>query len=439
MEISEKEIEEFFTLLRFQSVGKGSGESRSCAEWLRERLKEAGFAAELWETAGSPVLFGEKKCGEEGRPTLLLYNHYDVQPADPFEEWETPPFEPTLKEGTIYARGAQDNKGQLFYTLLALRELEKLPVNVKWLIEGEEESGSAGLEALLPEKRGRLKADCLAIVDGGIPSMKSPAVTLGARGIATFEVSVEGSKSDLHSGTYGGIVVNPLHALVAMLAALRDGAGKIRIPGFYDEVALLNAEERELIDFSFDKERFRQEFGAEPSGGEKTFSPRERATVRPTLEINGIFGGYAGEGFKTVIPAKAFAKLSCRLVADQDPQKISESAAAFLKQCAPEGVRIEVRPLHSGRPFRSNPKSGIVKAFAAAYEEVLQKRCRYMLEGGSVPVAAALAEAAGAETAMIGLGLPGDRIHAPNEHFSLDRLLAGKKIVASALCKLIRI
>ena len=379
------------------------------------------------------------KAGPD-QPTLLIYNHYDVQPVDPLDKWESPPFEPTIREGSVYARGAQDNKGQCTYVLQALRALIEtegsLPINVKLCIEGEEEVGSAGLSKLLKQKEthDKLKADTLAIVDVGIRKPDIPAVTLGTRGIVTMDVEVQGTHTDLHSGSFGGLVYNPIHALVNILSKARDETGKIAIPGFYDDVKELTPEQKEQITLSFDAKEFEKTFGAKPTGGEQAFSPLERTGIRPTLEINGINGGYTGAGFKTVIPSTAHAKISCRLVPDQDPEKIGKLVARFIEQNTPDGVTVNV-DLHPGvgKAVRSNPSSKSVQAFSQAYSEVFGKPTEYTFEGGSIPIVPELQQACGGEVVLLGLGLEDDNIHAPNEHFSLDRIEKGLLVISRAI------
>lgn len=431
---------EYFTFLSFPSVSSEEIYKKdllNCQKWLTKYIEEIGLKTEVWKTPVHPVIFASYEVSPD-QPTLLIYNHYDVQPSDPLPLWETPPFEPRVKDGEVYARGAQDNKGQCFYVLQALKTLflrdGKLPINIKLCIEGEEENGSVGLEAILESKREALKADYLAIVDLGIPSKDTPAITLGVRGIVTMDLEVEGSNVDLHSGSHGGAVFNPIHALVKLLNSLRDEQGKISVPGFYDAIVEMNQSEKEQIDFSFNEEKYRTEFNAEASGGEKTLPAGIRLGLRPTVEINGIWGGYTGDGFKTVIPAKAFAKISCRLVPNQDPMKIGQLVKDFLEKQAPKGLRVKVNIHPGGGPSaRSNPSSKVVKAFSKAYSEVFQKPCRFILSGASIPIVTKLSETSGAETVLVGLGLPTDRIHAPNEHFGLDRIEKGTLIMARAI------
>jgi acetylornithine deacetylase/succinyl-diaminopimelate desuccinylase-like protein len=435
----------YFRLLSFASISTEADFSSSvidCANWLEQELKGLGFNVEQWHPInGHPILFATySKAGKE-KPTLLIYNHYDVQPVDPVEAWDTPPFSPSLRNGEVYARGAQDNKGQLFYVLeslkLLIEETGTLPINIKLCIEGEEEIGSPSLNTLLMEKKDALKADYLAIVDLGMRQPQVPSLTLGIRGIVTLDVHVQGSAVDLHSGSHGGLAANPNQALIALLASLHDQDGRVTIPGFYDDIVELTPQEKEVISFHFDPSAYEKESGAKPVGGEKEYLPLERAWLRPTLEINGISGGYTGQGFKTVIPAHAHAKLSCRLVANQDPKKIGQLVANYLMQHSPQGVHISaVVHSGSGKSIKVSPHSTVVKAFSKAFDTVFGNSCEYIYEGASIPITAALAEVSGAETILLGLGLITDHIHAPNEHFGVDRLEKGMLVMAQAIVNL---
>jgi acetylornithine deacetylase/succinyl-diaminopimelate desuccinylase-like protein len=441
--IQEDALNDYLTFLRFKSIStdlKYKEETIRCARWLQDYVKQIGFETELWETPGYPVIFASHNGAGPSKPTLLIYNHYDVQPADPLSEWDSPPFEPIMRDGEVFARGAQDNKGQCFYVLQALKALLKhnpaFPINIKLCIEGEEEIGSPQLAALLKEKdkQKKLKADYLAIVDTGLPDKETPAITLGVRGIVTMEVRVQGSSADLHSGSHGGLVYNPLHALVEMLAKLRDKEGKITIPGFYEDVLEMTQKEKSQIAFDFDEKKYEAMFGVKSHGGEKALAPLERAWNRPTLEINGIAGGYGGIGFKTVIPSKAIAKISCRLVPDQDPHKIGNLVAKYLKEIAPKEVAVEVEIFNGvGKAIRANPFSKVVKAFSMAYEELFQKPCKNIFEGASIPIVTELAEVSQSEVILLGFGLPDDQIHAPNEHFGVDRLEKGFLVLSLAI------
>lgn len=437
----EKAIEDYFAFLRFQSISSEpeyKEQVNACAAWLCGYLKKMDFTVKLWPTEGHSVIFASHlKAGPE-KPTLLIYNHYDVQPVDPLEAWTSPPFEPTIKNGQVYARGAEDNKGQCFYTLLALKALLErdgtLPINIKLCIEGEEECGSHGLSTILKHKQQELEADYLAIVDLGMQKPLEPCITLGIRGITTMDVEVQGTKTDLHSGSNGGIAYNPIHALVKILSSLRDANGKVTVPGFYDDVEELSKKDKEQINFDFDAAEYEKTFGGKATGGEQNFTPLERAWIRPTIEINGISGGYSGTGFKTVIPAKASAKVSCRLVPHQNPRQVGQLVADYLTSQAPEGTSVNVH-LHpgGGTAIRANPNSNVVQAFAKAYAEVFRAPCQFIFEGGSIPIVTELAKASGSDIVLLGLGLPDDQIHAPNEHFGLDRIENGFLILARGI------
>lgn len=433
------QLEDFIEFLSIPSISSESAfakETERCAHWVQNRLDKLGFKTELWKTEKHPIVFAEKIVDPK-KPTLLIYNHYDVQPVDPLELWETPPFEPKIKDGMVFARGAQDNKGQCFYVLEALRHLKEkggFPINIKLCIEGEEECGSESLHKIIASKQKELKSDYTVIVDLGIPGAGIPAVTLGTRGMITFELEVHGSKGDLHSGSHGGLAYNPIFALVKILSEVKNGSGKITIPGFYDDVEPFSDADREKIAFDFHESDYKNNFGILPTGGETHLHPLERNWLRPTFEINGISGGYTGDGFKTVIPAKAFAKISCRLVPGQSPAKIAALLKDYFEKKAPPGTRAVVH-LHGegGEAARSNPSSKGVQAFAHAYSEVFGTPCKYILEGASIPIIPKLAKYSGGEPILVGLGLPTDNIHAPNEHFSIDRLEKGAQMIVKAI------
>ena len=425
-------IDDYYRFLRFQSVSSEpqyKSEVLACAEWAVNYLAAGGFAVESWPTSGYPVIFAEYSGAGPDKPTVLFYGHYDVQPVDPVELWSSPPFEPTVRDGEVYARGAQDNKGQIFYTMAglvaALRAHGSLPVNVKLVIEGEEEVGSNGLNEVIVSKAERLAADHVVVVDVGFKDRSSPSVVVGVRGIITFDVEVIGANTDLHSGTHGGIVYNPNRALVEILASLWDEHGRVQIPGFYDAVVPMTPKEREVLSSDFDANWYRGLFAAEAIGGERDVPPFERAWLRPTVEINGMAGGYHGAGFKTVIPAKAIAKVSCRLVPNQEPDAIGVALEKFLTSKCPTGLQIRVSVGHGGRAIRSRADAPIVDAARAAIAETTGGPCGVALEGGSIPIITELARAAGGEVVLIGYAYPEDNMHAPNEHFGLDRMRMG--------------
>jgi acetylornithine deacetylase/succinyl-diaminopimelate desuccinylase-like protein len=429
---TEETLRDFFAFLSYPSIStdpRHEKDSRACAEWLRLYLEKLGLEAKLWETPGLPVVFATNLKAGPDRPTLLLYHHYDVQPVDPLELWKSDPFKPVIRNNKVFARGAVDNKGQCFYSLTALKAIlemaKTLSINIKVFIEGEEECGGKGTAAILERKKAELKADHLLVIDFGLPGIDLPAITVGMRGLIALDMSCSNSKIDLHSGVHGGIALNPNRALVEILSQLWDSKGKVTVPHFYDQVKTLSREQLSQVDMTFDLDRYVDSFGVKAFCPEGEFSLKESNWLRPSLEINGIWGGYTDVGFKTVIPATAHAKLSCRLVPDQDPEFISQHLIDHLKNSAPKGIEVKV-DLHHGAPaFRSSFDSPIVKTATLAYEEVFGKPCRYLFCGASVPVVADLASASGAQVAMIGVGLDDDDIHAPNEHFGLDRFELG--------------
>lgn len=439
-----REIEsDFFTYLKFQSISTDpqyKNEIRKTAEWLQAYLTNIGLKAEIWETIKHPVVYASHLQAGKDRPTVLLYAHYDVQPVDPLDKWKSPPFEPVIRDGEVYARGAADDKGQGFYSIMALKAyLEracKSNVNIKLFIEGEEECGSVGSTDILTKKKETLKADHLLIVDMGLPKKGVPAITLGLRGIAAFEVTCQNSNIDLHSGIHGGMVLNPNRALVQLLAKLWDEDGKVAIPGFYDAVKVPSKEDLTLFDKDIDKEMLKKTFGIGSFQGEGGYTLWESSTIRPTLEINGIGGGYTGVGFKTVIPSQAKAKISCRLTPHQDPEEIRRCIETFLMQNVAKGIDLLFEWEHGGKPVRSSPNTPIAKIAVKAYEEVFGRPCKMLLCGATVPIVADLAAASGAETAMIGVGLSTDDIHAPNEHFGMDRFEQGFLTIGRILMEL---
>jgi len=424
---------DYFQFLRFQSIStepEFKSEVDKCAEWVRDYLGKSGLKAELIETVGHPLIFAETGIGKE---SLLIYGHYDVQPVDPLGLWKTPPFEPTERDGRIYARGAVDDKGQIFYAMAAVRALiemgKPLPINIKFCIEGEEEAGSVGLTKAIPKIKDKLRAESLLVVDFDSYDEKTPAISLGARGLVTMDVILTGSKGDLHSGQLGGIAYNPNRALVELLAKLYDQNGHVAVDGFYEDVIA----SKEQYPERHEKAYYTKEFGIEAFAAEKLL---EANVLRPTLEINGIGGGYFGAGFKTVIPAQAIAKISCRLVPGQDPEKIGKQVKAFLEKHSKKGMKLDVR-IHGGaHAFRGNPHSKLAMAVAAASQAVMGKPCETVLCGGSIPVLAALSQHLGVETVGMGYGLPTDNIHAPNEHFDFQRMENGFLTVAETIGRL---
>lgn len=436
-------LEDFFTFLRFPSISTDphfKEHIHKAAHWLCDYMQGIGLEAQLWETPGHPVVFGTYERAGKDRPTLLIYHHYDVQPVDPLELWTTPPFEPTIRQNQVYARGAVDNKGQCFYSLTALKAClslaKELNVNLKFFIEGEEESGSSGTSTLLKKKQAELKADYLLVVDFDIPSKTSPGVTVGMRGLVAMEVECENSSTDLHSGTHGGIALNPNRALATLLSGMWDEKGRVQIPGFYDDVQPLSKESLAKVDMAFDQELYQKKFGVHAFCPEEGYSLKESNGLRPVLEINGMSGGYTGPGFKTVIPSKAHAKISCRLVPAQDPEKVFQSIKKYFESNAPKGLKIKLTAKGGAPAYRSELNSSIVKTVNFAYEEVFGTPSQYLFCGASVPIIVELANLSQAEVAMMGVGLAEDDIHAPNEHFGLDRFELGYLTMGRILSRL---
>ena len=423
---------DFFQFLSFKSIATDPAfhkETKACADWLVNYLNEIGLNVQKWDTSGQPVIFGEHVSAGKDRPTLLIYNHYDVQPVDPLELWDSDPFEPKVRDNNVFARGAQDNKGQCFYTLIAIKALldmsKTLNFNLKIFIEGEEETGSVGTYEIFKEKADMLKSDYLLVVDVGLPAPNVPAITLGARGIMTMELSLRAADADMHSGSFGGIAYNPIRALVHILDACWDDQGRVAVPGFYDDVKEFSKEEKKQFYLEIDEEVMKQEFGLRALCPDTGYTIGESVAIRPMLEINGISGGYVGDGFKTVLPAIAKAKFSCRLVPHQDPKKIFSEITSHLKTHTPKGLELDIHMEQGACAFQSRADSPIAKLCAKAYEEVLGAPCQKILTGGSIPIVVDLCNISGAETVLIGYGLDTDQVHAPNEHFGIERFLQG--------------
>lgn len=424
---------ELFELLRIPSISTDSQhreDVREASEFWRKQLEFLNLdRVEIFETEGNPIVYGELITGND-RPTVLVYGHYDVQPPDPLDLWETPPFEPTVREGDIYARGASDDKGQSFTHAKALEAYRKtdtpFPVNIKFILEGEEEIGSPHLVPFITAHRELLECDMVLISDTAMFAEDTPSITYGLRGLAYMEVNLRGPNRDLHSGIYGGAVDNPANVLSEIIAGLKDGEGKITIPGFYDDVKPLTEEEREAYrQLPFDPEAYKKELGLAALKGEKGYSTLERASARPTLDVNGLWSGYQGEGAKTVLPARAGAKISMRLVPDQEPKKIAQLFTEHIHSVAPETVQIEVTEHHGGHPALTDLSFYGLKAAGAAFEKVYGKEPLYSREGGSIPIVADFKKVLGAQSILMGFGLNSDAIHSPNEKFSLKDFYRG--------------
>lgn len=430
--------DELKALLRIESVSTDPAYAdrvAACAERVASDLRAIGVEdVEVVATPGNPIVVASHVVDPDA-PTLLVYGHYDVQPADPVELWDSPPFEPTERDGRLYARGAIDDKGQVHLHLKALearlRSGAGLPVNVKLVIEGEEEVGSPNLADFLAANADRLACDAVVVSDTGMMAPGVPTIATGLRGIAYLEVHVQGPKSDLHSGEYGGAVVNPANALAGIIAALKDDDGRVAIPGFYDDVRPVTAADRErLANLPHSDDELLAETGAPALGGEKGYSSLERIGFRPTLDVNGLLSGYTGEGAKTVLPAKAMAKISMRLVADQDPNEIERLFNEHVRSIAPEGVTVTIRPHHGGHPWAADPTHPVFEAAAAALRETFGRDPVYVREGGSIPIIPLFERTFGAPVLLLGFGLPGSNLHAPNEWIDLATYHQGIETVA---------
>ncbi|MCS6965415.1 MAG: dipeptidase [Candidatus Kapabacteria bacterium] len=429
----ERFLGELVTLLRFPSVSTDPShveDVRNCAEWLRDGLAMlTPTRLELIPTAGHPIIYAAWETAQNA-PTVLIYGHYDVQPADPLELWETPPFEPSIRNGCIYARGATDNKGQFFAHLKALEALlnsdNRLPLNVKLLLEGEEEIGSMNLRPFLEEHREMLKCDTVLISDTALYQDDLPTLCYGLRGLCYLEVTVRSTATDLHSGVFGGVVDNPILALAHILSGLRDGYGRVTIPGFYDDVVEPTSEERQrLAALPSDVDTTRRELGAPLLFGEVGYSLLERRWLRPTLDVNGIVGGFIGSGAKTVLPAVASAKLSMRLVPNQRVEDIAAKAEAAIRALAPPTVNVEVHHLHGANPVVIPIESLPIQVAARALERTFGRPPVFVREGGTIPVVEWCAELLRVPIVLMGLGLESEGAHAPNEHFHLKNFFRG--------------
>jgi len=430
---------ELFDLLRIPSVSaqpNHNDDTRRAAEWVRDSMTAAGLAASIHETPGHPVVIGEWRGAGEKAPTVLIYGHYDVQPAEPLDLWTSPPFEPTVRNGRIYARGSVDDKGQLFLHVKALQAhlatREILPCNVVVIAEGEEEVGSEHLEQFVASHKDLLACDAVVISDSAMFAEGTPSILSSLRGLAYFQIDVTGPATDLHSGSYGGAVVNPAAALARIIASMHDENGHVTIEGFYDDVSPFP---KEVIDgmrkLPFSDDNFLKETGASALGGEQGFTTLEKLWTRPTCEVNGLLSGYTGEGAKTVLPSKAMAKVSCRLVPNQDPQKIGKLFDAHVQKVAPKGVTAKVTHLHGGRPWRADLGGPIFDAARRALEAAFGKAPVIVGEGGSIPVVGDFQRILGAPVLLVGFGLPGENAHAPDEWMSVENFRLGTKAMAA--------
>lgn len=430
-------LEQLKELLRIPTVSADSAfaeHMREGARFVHDALVDAGLDVETIETAGHPVIYAEWTQAE-GAPTALVYGHYDVQPADPLDLWTTPPFEPDVRDGCIWARGATDDKGQCWTHVLSvaawLKTTGRLPVNVKFVIEGEEEVGSENLDLFLEQHQDKLACDVAVVSDSSQYAPGIPAITYGLRGILACEVTVTGPNRDLHSGSFGGAVINPVNALCRLMAMLHDDQGRIQIPGFYDSVVELTDEEREqFASLPFDEAAWLADLGTDAPWGETGFSTNERRWARPTCDINGIHGGYAGEGPKTIVPSKATAKITCRLVPDQNAAQLTESLKQFLADHIPPGLKFEFTSQHGAPASVADLNSPYMAAAKSAIEKSFGKTPVMIREGGSIPVVGSFKQILGVDTLLLGWGQNSDNLHSPDEHFSIEDFHRGT--VASA-------
>ncbi len=430
--------EELFDFLRIPSVSARSehdADTARAASWLANAMRTIGLDTEVMPTAGHPVVLGEWRNAGADAPTVLIYGHYDVQPAEPLELWTTPPFEPAVRDGRVYARGSVDDKGQLYLHIKALEAhlaaRGSLPVNVIVLAEGEEEVGSEHLAEFVEAHADRLRADVVVISDSSMFAPGLPSLLFSLRGLAYLQIDVQGPDRDLHSGSYGGAVVNPAMALARILATLHDSEGRVAVKGFYDGVREWGDDVREQIrSLPFVESAFLEETGAESLGGERGFSVLERLWTRPTCEVNGLLSGYTGQGAKTVLPAHAMAKVSFRLVPDQDPAQIAKLVRAHIASIAPKGVAVEVQELHGGRPWKAEPSGPLFEAARRALTAAFGREPVLTGEGGSIPVVGDFERILGAPVLLLGFGLPGENAHAPDEWMSLDNFNKGMRAIA---------
>ncbi|MCC7104482.1 MAG: dipeptidase [Chloroflexi bacterium] len=435
----ERAVTELVDLLRIPSVSALPAhreDVRRAAHWLVDHLTAAGLEhAEILPTAGHPVVYADW-LHAPGKPTVLIYNHYDVQPVDPLDEWERPPFEPIVRDGQVYGRGAADDKGQLLMHVKAIEAWlvtrGALPVNLKILYEGEEEVGSEHLEPFLEGNRERLRADVVVISDTSMFDRGVPAICYGLRGLAYFELHVQGPGVDLHSGSYGGAIGNPAEMLARIIARLKDDDGRILVPGFYDDVRPLSDREREtLAQLPFDDGRLSREVGVPALHGEPGWTTLERLWIRPTLDVCGLWGGFQGDGPKTIIPARASAKLSCRLVPDQRPERVLELIERYLPSITPPSVTCRLVPMHGGLPSITPIDHPAVRAAMRALETGFGVRPVFIRQGGSIPVVASFEQILGLPTVLMGVGLPDEHFHAPNERFDLENYYRGARAAAA--------
>jgi len=430
------ELKHLLAIPSISALPDHAADVRRCAEWVGDEMRRIGLEnVKLLETPGNPVVYGDWLHAPDA-PTILFYGHYDVQPVDPLNLWESPPFEATIRDGEIYARGAADDKGQVFMHFKAveahLKQEGRLPVNIKLMIEGEEEVGSEHLDGFIRGHKNDLGASVVVISDSGMFARGVPSICYGLRGLVYFQIDLRGSSTDLHSGSFGGAVANPAFVLAQMIAQMKDRGGRIKIPGFYDDVKPLEETERKAWEsLPFNERKYKKDFGIPKLFGESGYSTLERTWARPTLEVNGLLSGFTGEGAKTVLPAVAMAKLSMRLVPNQDPDKIAKLFEEHVKNIAPKTVELKVTRMHGGKPWMTAYDNPYVQAAGRAIEQGFGRKPVFTREGGSIPVVSTFQEELGLPSVLFGVGLPDENAHAPNEKLDLGNFHNG--IIASAI------
>jgi len=431
-----EELKGFLAIPSISALPQHAGDVKRCADWCVEEMRRIGLQnVRLIDTAGNPVVYGDWLAAE-GAPTILFYGHYDVQPVDPLELWESPPFEATVRDGEIYARGSADDKGQVFMHFKAveahLKQNGRLPVNIKFILEGEEEVGSVNLDDFIRAHKGELGADVVVISDSPMFARGVPSICYGLRGLVYFQLDLRGSSTDLHSGSFGGAVANPAMVLAQVLAQMKDRGGRIKIPGFYDDVVPLQEEERKAwASLPFNEKQYKKDFGVPKLFGESSYTTLERTWARPTFEVNGLLSGFTGEGAKTVLPAVAMAKVSMRLVPNQSPDTIARLFEEYVKKVTPKTVELKVTRMHGGKPWMTSYDNPFVQAAARAIEKGFGQKPVLTREGGSIPVVSTFQEELGLPSVLFGVGLPDENAHAPNEKLDVGNFHGG--IIASAI------
>jgi acetylornithine deacetylase/succinyl-diaminopimelate desuccinylase-like protein len=430
------ELKAFLAIPSISALPQHAGDVKRCADWCADEMARIGLQnVKLVETPGNPVVYGDW-LGAPGAPTILFYGHYDVQPVDPLELWDSPPFEATIRDGEIYARGSADDKGQVFMHFKAieahLKQNGKLPVNIKIILEGEEEVGSVNLDNFIRDHKGELGADVVVISDSGMFARGVPSICYGLRGLVYFQIDLRGSSTDLHSGSFGGAVANPALVLAQILAGMKDRGGRIKIPGFYDAVVPLTEEERKAwATLPYNEKKYKKDFGIPKLSGETGYTTLERTWARPTFEVNGLLSGFTGEGAKTVLPAVAMAKVSMRLVPNQTPDTIAELFETHLRDVTPKTVELKITRMHGGKPWMTSYDNPYVQAAGRAIERGFGRTPVFTREGGSIPVVSTFQEELGLPSVLFGVGLPDENAHAPNEKLDLANFHGG--IISSAM------